>query len=262
MTQLDDFFQSLINESQFFEAVTKKLRDAGLQFQLQPSIAGLQPDFVVTTPAGDTVVLDLKMRTDPKSAANAVRQVKRYADAVGAARAFVVIPDQKNSRSGPDIVHLRDLVPRLVATTATKGAPRQRKRPQPGPTNRTIFAAMPFDPAYEDVFFVAMAPAAETVGAVCQRVDRDEFAGDIVSRLEFLIRESTMVVADLSEGRPNVLYEVGYAQALEKPVVHISSTPLNDLPFDVGHRNTLMYTKGQTHALRDKLKKRFRALLS
>ncbi len=112
---------------------------------------------------------------------------------------------------------------------------------------------MPFDPKYDDVFFVAMAYAAESVGAVCQRVDRVPFSNDIVAQIKAMIEESLAVIVDLSESKPNVLYEAGYAHGLTKKTIHISSTPLKELPFDVRNWQTLKYELGQTYAFREQL---------
>ena len=63
--------------------------------------------------------------------------------------------------------------------------------------------------------------------------NRVEFAGDIVDEIRRLIEASIAVIIDLSEAKPNVLYEAGYVHALGKPTVHICSTPMSGLPFDV-----------------------------
>lgn len=124
---------------------------------------------------------------------------------------------------------------------------------------RTVFVVMPFSPEYEDVYHV-IAGAAAAIGAVCDRVDLAHFSGDVVKEIKSRIRMSIAVIADLSEAKPNVLYEIGFAQALGRPTVHICSTPLNKLPFDVRNWNTLEYSKGQTHKLRDNLVKRLEAI--
>ena len=121
---------------------------------------------------------------------------------------------------------------------------------------------MPFDPKYDDAYFVAMVPAVKANNAVCKRVDQVEYAVDIVLETEALIRDAAAVIVDLSEAKPNVLYEAGYAHALSKPVVHICSTPMDELPFNVAHWNTIPYRQGQTHRLRSPLTKRLKALLA
>jgi len=120
---------------------------------------------------------------------------------------------------------------------------------------------MPFASAYDDVYFVAMAHAAKAVGATCVRVDREDFEGDVPEKIKRQIEQSAGVIADLSESNPNVLFEVGYAHALGKPVVPICRTPLNDLPFDVRIWNTVKYDAGSTFALRDQLASRLKTAL-
>ena len=84
-----------------------------------------------------------------------------------------------------------------------------------------------------------MAYAAELNGAACVRTDKEEFSGENAERIRVLIRQSVDVICDLSESRPNVLYELGFAHAFEKPTIHICSTPLDNLPFDVRNWSTL-----------------------
>jgi nucleoside 2-deoxyribosyltransferase len=120
---------------------------------------------------------------------------------------------------------------------------------------------MPFEAKYDDVFFFAMNHAAERNDTICLRVDRVEYSGDIVSEIHRLIRSCVAMIADLSESRPNVLYETGYAHALGIPTIHICSTPLDELPFDVAQWNTLSYQPGQIHLLRKPLTKRLKAVL-
>jgi nucleoside 2-deoxyribosyltransferase len=83
----------------------------------------------------------------------------------------------------------------------------------------------------------------------------------VVERIKRLIKESSAVIADLSEAKSNVLYEVGYAHALKRPTIHICSTPLEQLPFDVRNWNTITYVKGQTHKLKTDLARRLKAIL-
>lgn len=76
-----------------------------------------------------------------------------------------------------------------------------------------------------------------------------------------MIRESLAVIVDLSESKPNVLYEAGYAHGLDKKTIHICSTPLEKLPFDVRNWQTLKYELGQTYELREKLALQLKGVL-
>lgn len=122
------------------------------------------------------------------------------------------------------------------------------KAPRQAPIKR-LFAAMPFSPDYDDAFLVGMAGAAKAANAVCERVDHESFSGDVVAEIKKMIRRSAAVIVDLSDNRPNVLYEAGYAEALSIPTIQICSTPLDQLPFDVRNSRTHPYRKGQTHKL-------------
>ena len=104
-------------------------------------------------------------------------------------------------------------------------------------------------------------PVVESVHAVCKRVDREQITGDINEEIQSLIRQSVAAIVDLSGSKPNVLYEAGYARALGKPCVHICSTSLKKLPFDVRNINTLSYTIGRIHLLKPELTDLLKAAL-
>ena len=188
-------------------------------------------------------------------------QVDRYREATGADYAFLVLPVLKRNFREKGVVSAETIVPTLERLFQHPDSLIHLKHSAPGRTDRTIFAAMPFTREYDDTYFVAMSFTAEQVGAACKRVDQTEFTGDIVEEIKRLIRESIAVIVDLSDSRANVLYEAGYAHALEKPSVHICSTDLSALPFDVRNWNTIKYNKGQTIALREPLVKRLRAIV-
>jgi hypothetical protein len=59
-----------------------------------------------------------------------------------------------------------------------------------------------------------------------------------------------------------VLYETGFSHALEKPTIHVCSTPMSELPFDVRNWNTLAYQQGRTVYLREPLTARLQAALT
>ena len=234
-------------EQELEKAIAERLRDAGFKFATERAIAGLAPDFIVYAPDGRQFIVETRRWDFPGLTTEASRQAQHYQDAAKVDGAFVVIPGLKRNLPSKGVVTLDGLVPALEAEIhATKT---RSKPPEVSKVEKLIFAAMPFAAQYEDVFFVAMTYAAEQVGAVCDRVDRREFQGNVVEEIHRLIRKASAVIVDLSESKPNVLYEAGFAHALKKPCVHICSTPMDKLPFDVAQWKTTQYQLGQTHKL-------------
>jgi hypothetical protein len=69
------------------------------------------------------------------------------------------------------------------------------------------------------VFDEGIAPALNYFGYEAKRVDNQAVRGGIVSSIQEHIVRSYFVIADLSFGRPNCYYELGYAHAIEKPTL-------------------------------------------
>ena len=252
MTESDE--QNLTN------AIEERLRKANIRFETKRDIAGLAPDFIVYAPDGRQFIVEAKGWDFPGFTTAATRQARLYQEAAKADGVYLVIPALKRNMPSRGVVTLEGLVPALQAELeATK---KRANPPELRKVKRLVFAAMPFAPQYEDVFFFAMRYAAEQVGAVCDRVDRREFQGSVVEEIHRLIRRSVAVIVDLSEAKPNVLYEAGYAHALKKPCLHICSTPLDKLPFDVFQWKTTKYSPGQIHKLQRELAARLKATLA
>jgi hypothetical protein len=247
-------------EKDFEEIIAAQLRGAGIKFATQKALAGLAPDFIVYAPDGRQFIVEIKNWDFPGLTMEASRQAQHYQDAMNVDGAFVVIPGLKRNLPSKGVVTLDGLVPALQAELeATK---RRSNAPEATDVDKLVFAAMPFAPQYEDVFFIAMSYAAAQVGAVCDRVDRREFQGNVVDEIQSMIRRSIAVFVDLSEAKPNVLYETGYAHALKKPCIHICSTPLDKLPFDVLQWKTTKYNPGQIHKLGKELAHRLKQALA
>jgi hypothetical protein len=247
-------------ERELADQVAQKLKDADIASYREASLRGIQPAFIVLS-RDRIFTIDVKAwEKHPGFRSRAAHQADLYRQYVGADRAFVVVDNLERSRVPEGVVTLDRLIPALQEALAL--TPRAEVEKRVSTSDRPhVFAAMPFDRKYDDTFFIAMRHAAESVGAVCRRVDQEEYSGHIVAEIHRLIRESIAAIIDLSESRPNVLYEAGYAHALNKPVVHICSTPLGDLPFNVAQWNTLWYAQGQVFAFKDRLAARLRAVL-
>jgi hypothetical protein len=117
----------------------------------------------------------------------------------------------------------------------------------------SVFVAMPFDPAFDDVFFIGIRRAVDAVGACAIRVDQLMHGGDAAAETVRRIAGCNAVIADVSGSVADVLYEVGRAHALGKPTIQICSTPYDQLPFMVRNYETLFYVPGRTYVLTQQL---------
>jgi nucleoside 2-deoxyribosyltransferase len=58
------------------------------------------------------------------------------------------------------------------------------------------------------------------------------------------IRRSKFCIADLTGNNPNVFAELGYALALEKPIILLTQDGFEKLPFDIRHLRAFVYRIG------------------
>jgi hypothetical protein len=246
---------------QFEQRIADLLRETGSTFRSNVAVEGLQADFVVSDQSGSFIIFEAKTWVpNQDNLKRAAQQAVLYKRVTKADQAYIVIDGLEHGDAQAGILSLSELADVLPSKTAEmkvrSGVFREFQSPE-----RIVFAAMPFAPEYDDIFFIAMSYAAKSVDAVCRRVDLQDFEGDVVAEIKRLIHSSIAVIADLSESKPNVLYEIGYAHALERPTVHICSTPMDHLPFDVRNWNTLRYKQGQTFEFQDRLSARLKTLL-
>lgn len=107
--------------------------------------------------------------------------------------------------------------------------------------NDSIAIMMPFT-GYDDTLAV-IRRVCSNAGFHAKRVDDDYGPASIPDEIHKLIRNSAYVIADMSGLNANVCYEVGYAAALNKPTILITSTPSGKTPFDIAHMRRLEYLK-------------------
>lgn len=112
--------------------------------------------------------------------------------------------------------------------------------PSPATTRKIVFVAMPFSDSFEDVYQFGIYQTVRRCGYVCEKVDESAYAGSIVDRIINGIESAEFVIADLSEERPNVYLEVGFAWGLRKPVILVAREGQR-LHFDLSHHKCLFY---------------------
>jgi hypothetical protein len=196
--------------------VEKQLKGAGWEYKKEVVCGDAWPDFVVTTQGGDQIVVEVKAwESTPETLGRAINQAQRYKELSRVEAALVVTAGgQAVSTESGGVVPVAQFLSTL-ASLADELAQTKRKvsRPQtltPHPTKK-VFASMPFAAKYDDTFLVAIEPAALTNGAIAERVDHSGTAGNVVSQIQAKIKAANVLIADLSESRPNVLHEVGFA---------------------------------------------------
>lgn len=101
-----------------------------------------------------------------------------------------------------------------------------------GEVTNSCFVAMPFASLFEREYTRVIKPAIESAGLVCVRGDEIYSEQSIVQDIWKSLRTARLVVAELSGRNPNVMYEVGLAHALGKPIILLTRNQ-DDVPFDL-----------------------------
>ena len=99
---------------------------------------------------------------------------------------------------------------------------------------------MPFDASFNDIYEFGIKGACLDAGLYCERVDEQVFLGSMLERIYSQISRADILVADMTGRNANVFYEVGYAHALGKNVVLLTSIA-QDIPFDLKHFPHIVY---------------------
>lgn len=110
---------------------------------------------------------------------------------------------------------------------------------------------MPFAAEFDDVYAlikstVESVAAGGTQGR-CFRLDESRPAGRITDRLLGELRSASICVADLTDTKPNVMWELGFAMALGKPAVILTQN-LRSLPFDIKDMQSIEYDRNRLNA--------------
>jgi predicted Rossmann-fold nucleotide-binding protein len=106
--------------------------------------------------------------------------------------------------------------------------------------------------------FESFQQVCQELGYECDRVS-DESAGErILPEILSRLSGAAFAIVDLTELRPNVFYELGYAEGMKKKVI-VTAKEGTELPFDVKDIPTIFWD-GQKR-LKEDLKKRIQAVV-
>lgn len=127
------------------------------------------------------------------------------------------------------------------------------------PLENQVFVAMAFgDKNLNSTYQTAIKPAIEAMGLDPVRVDEIENSNSINEDIIRQINSSPIILCDLTESRPNVYFETGYALALNKQLI-ISWRNDTKPHFDLQGRRALVWETPME--LKNKLEKRLGAIL-
>ena len=104
----------------------------------------------------------------------------------------------------------------------------------------SCFVAMDFSPKYAHIYDELLKPVVQDHGLICVR--SDEIISDAKSVVEEIVnvmQAARAIILDLTGLNPNVLIELGIAQALRRPMIIISQD--SSVPFDVQPRRIIRY---------------------
>lgn len=127
-----------------------------------------------------------------------------------------------------------------------------RDRLAPVSPTSTAFIVMPFREEWSDTMYDFIRRCIDRLDGRLQSVRADEIAmpGRINDQIIEQIRAADLIVADISGLNPNVVWELGFASALEKPCV-ILMRQGSDVPFDIYDQRRVDYESEPTQETED-----------
>jgi hypothetical protein len=109
------------------------------------------------------------------------------------------------------------------------------------PAKGKVFVVMQFSAPYDHLH-------TEVIKRICEEFDLEAYRADdvfgpgvIIADIARGITEAEVVIAEITPSNPNVYYELGYAHAINKPVILLADRANAKLPFDVAPFRTLFY---------------------
>lgn len=104
---------------------------------------------------------------------------------------------------------------------------------------RSIFVITPFHPDFEN-FFAALSDFGRETNYSVSRGDERVETSDIFPQILQGIVSSRFIIANITGRNPNVFYELGVAQALDKEVILVAESDA-EIPFDIQSKRIIFY---------------------
>ena len=129
-----------------------------------------------------------------------------------------------------------------------------------GDVKNSCFVIMPFNSLFQSEYENIILPSLNELNIDCVRGDEIYSKQRIMDDIWLSIRNCRFVLAELTGRNPNVLYEVGLAHAIGKPVIIITRNG-EDVPFDLKDLRYLYYDVNEPF-WGENLKKGIKSLVS
>lgn len=104
-----------------------------------------------------------------------------------------------------------------------------------------VFVIMQFSKEYNELYEDVIIPIVEQRGFECIRADEFYTSTPILKDIIDSIKQSSIIIAEITPDNPNVFYEIGYSHAIDKPTILLCDRKRDKLPFDLSSFRTLFY---------------------
>ena len=108
-------------------------------------------------------------------------------------------------------------------------------------SERKCFFVMPFGPELHYFYLYLKHHIEANYHLQVLRADEQVLTGPLLDKITDMIEHADAIVADCSGLRPNVLYELGIAHALNKKVILLSHDTPGQAPSDIRHFEFIFY---------------------
>ncbi|SIQ03525.1 TIR domain-containing protein [Halanaerobium kushneri] len=104
------------------------------------------------------------------------------------------------------------------------------------------FVVMQFSEEFNQLYKDVIAPICENKDIESIRADNIYSSTPILKDITENIKDSSLIIAEITPNNPNVFYEIGYAHAINKPTILLCERNSRDkLPFDLSGFRVIFY---------------------
>jgi hypothetical protein len=125
---------------------------------------------------------------------------------------------------------------------------------------------MPFGEGHDlqRVYRNHVQPVVGQLGLVCERADDLYDVRAVMQNVWESINRARVIIAEMTERNPNVFYELGIAHTLGKPVIMITQSIEQYVPFDLKHLRSIEYQfkPGEIEKFEQALRRTIQTVLS